>query len=203
MIKAIVIRHGETNWNDKGKVIGQSNPPLNHTGIKQAKIIAKYLTNIPITLIWTSDLIRAIKTAEFVAQAKRGILIKKTNSLREADFGTLEGKYINDLKMSGEWLERSKNQYSYIPPGGESYFSVEKRILSFLENLYKNYSITEKHLIVTHVGVLRVLQHILNNLLPKDAGNLKPDFLDLWEICYGDKYKSMKLLCNVSSSNRY
>lgn len=95
------VRHGETNWNKEKRIMGQKDIPLNEKGVEQAKHAAKTLKNINFTLILSSPLIRAYKTAEIIsAQVHKPIIIME--GLKECSLGIREG----DIK--GEWLEEWK-----------------------------------------------------------------------------------------------
>lgn len=95
------VRHGETNWNKENRVMGQKDIPLNEKGIAQAKNAAKTLEMVNFTLILSSPLLRAYKTAEIIASHthKPIVIIEK---LKECSLGSREG----DIK--GEWLEEWK-----------------------------------------------------------------------------------------------
>ncbi len=92
-----IIRHGETDWNLKELVQGHTDIALNKTGEKQANDLAKMLNRIKFAAAFSSDLIRARRTAEIVAQEKK-IAIKTTNALRERFFGRYEGRNFREDK---------------------------------------------------------------------------------------------------------
>jgi len=65
------VRHGETAWNHQLRIQSQSDIPLNKTGIKQSREVAKKLKNKKITVIYTSPLSRAKRTAEAIAANRK------------------------------------------------------------------------------------------------------------------------------------
>lgn len=95
------VRHGETNWNKENRIMGQKDIPLNEKGIEQAKSAAKALKDINFTVILSSPLVRAYKTAEIISEyIHKPILI--IEGLKECSLGIREG----DIR--GEWLEEWK-----------------------------------------------------------------------------------------------
>ena len=141
------LRRIETTW-----VLGQADPPLNETGIRQACEAATVLKRRGISAIFSSDLRRAIQTAQAISDAV-GCAIQVDTQLREASFGVLEGRSINELMRSGIWQRRKSNMYAFRPEGGESYEDVEPRIYRFID---MNQANLHDAAVVTHVGVLRV-----------------------------------------------
>ena len=96
-MKITTIRHGETDWNRERKPQGSRDIALNETGIKQAEKLAIRLAEEPCDIIYTSDLLRAKKTAEIINQKHNAQLIE-SSQLRESSFGEFEGKTMNDLE---------------------------------------------------------------------------------------------------------
>lgn len=84
------VRHGQTSWNVEGRFQGNSDIPLNETGIEQAKQTAEALSEIQPVKIYVSPLMRARQTAEIINQTKHCEVIADAR-LQERGFGTLEG----------------------------------------------------------------------------------------------------------------
>lgn len=183
-LQVLVVRHGETSWNARGTVIGQADPPLDDIGLGQAELLAAHLRDVPLGEIWSSDLRRALQTADIIARP-HGLLVRPTSALREASFGSLEGRSIEDLTRSGEWRERERDKYGFVPPRGESYFAVEDRVEAFLKDLVER-ARGRLVLLVTHVGVVRVLSRLIGGLTPTDAGNVSAPHLGIWRLRYED-----------------
>ena len=89
------IRHGETDWNLERKPQGSRDIELNETGIMQAKKLGQRLANESCEIIYTSDLLRAKKTAEIINSHHNAELLASPQ-LRESSFGKFEGKSLND-----------------------------------------------------------------------------------------------------------
>ena len=99
-----VVRHTTSEWNEKGIIQGHKNPQLSKSGIGEAKILAKKLKDIKFDFVFSSDLLRAKKTAEIIALEHK-LEIQTTKLLRERKFGTLEGKSNSEL----QWEKRFDN----------------------------------------------------------------------------------------------
>lgn len=59
----ILIRHGESMWNEKNLFTGCVDVPLTKKGIEEAIEAGKRISNMPVDIIYTSTLIRAQMTA--------------------------------------------------------------------------------------------------------------------------------------------
>lgn len=151
-----VTRHGETQWNILGRVQGHTDSPLTHKGVKQAKNLALEFKNIKFDAVYSSDLLRAKRTAE-IAILEHKLAVETTEALRERNFGKYEGSTKKVLELLEEL--RDKN----IPYETENIESDEKlteRIITFLREIAVAYP-NKTVLIVTHGGVLvRLLRHL-------------------------------------------
>ncbi len=155
-----LVRHGETDWNAKGLVQGQSNIPLNKRGEQQAKDLANKLKKIRFAAVFSSDLLRAKKTAEIIALEKN-IAIITTQVLRERYFGPLEGKsnpwlkiWQSKLKKSLKQLIAEEEKIFKASPKIENDDRLLNRFIPFLREVAVAYP-NKKILMVTHGVVLR------------------------------------------------
>src|SRR5436190_24149800 len=88
-----VVRHGRTEWNDKKIIQGQAESVLNQLGEEQATELARDLKDIHFDLAFSSDLIRAKRTAEIILLEKN-LALETSKLLRERYFGKYqEGPY--------------------------------------------------------------------------------------------------------------
>jgi len=85
-MKIFTVRHGQTDWNLQRRLQGHTDIPLNETGLEQARRIGLRLSAEKIDAIYTSDLIRAEKTAEAI-NGHHNAEIFTTTALREASLG--------------------------------------------------------------------------------------------------------------------
>jgi glucosyl-3-phosphoglycerate phosphatase len=86
----ILVRHGETNYNRDGLVLGQADVPLNETGLRQAAALEFALASEKIVAIYASPLRRTMTTAESIA-SPHGLTVTADKRLIEMDIGELEG----------------------------------------------------------------------------------------------------------------
>ena len=87
-----LVRHGQTDWNKNGLVQGQTDIPLNSTGVEQAQALAKRFQKENIDVIYASDLKRAYGTAEEIAKVKNMKVLKGLRELRERHDRRLRGR---------------------------------------------------------------------------------------------------------------
>ena len=150
-----VARHGETEWNVKGLIQGHTDSALTKEGIIQAKNLAKELKHIRFNAAYSSDLLRAKRTAKIVA-LEHQLIVKTTEALRERSFGIHEGSSRKVLDL----LEQLNNKQ--ITRDLESIETDEKlttRIITFLREIAVAHP-NKTVLVVTHGGVLvRLLVH--------------------------------------------
>ena len=92
-----LVRHGETVDNARQIMQGQTQGCLNQQGREQALQVARRLADDPIDAVVSSDLRRAIQTAEIIS-APHGLSVATTPLLRERDWGSFTGRFIPDLK---------------------------------------------------------------------------------------------------------
>jgi len=98
----ILWRHGQTDHNAARRLQGQSDIPLNDAGVRQADLAATALAALEPTRIITSDLARAVATAQALAN-RTGLQPSADARLRERSFGAWEGLTQEEIKAS--WPE--------------------------------------------------------------------------------------------------
>ena len=150
----IIVRHGQTEWNLKLVRQGHLDSPLTDKGIAQAKALAQRLAQEKFSALYSSDLGRALQTAQLIAKAT-GHSIITDKRLRERHLGIFQG-------LSGDEIrERFPEEYrchrtmgpTYIIPGGESVEQQVARNIAYLNKIAEKH-IGEAVVVVTHGGVL-------------------------------------------------
>lgn len=161
------IRHGETDWNKEGKLQGHSNIPLNQQGEKQALKLKGLLHHVNFTAAFSSDLMRACKTAEIVLSSQP-MSIFQTEALRERCMGIWEGRSMIDLKKNFKekqsyFDQLSKQEFlAYTwDDKSESYEDVYKRVKYYVGQHAADH-LGSSVLVSTHGGVLRALLYSLD-----------------------------------------
>ena len=157
LIKIYIARHGETTWNEEGRIQGRSDPELSLKGYGQSLALLKQLKDRPLSAIYASTLQRSIHTAKPIAD-HIGLPIQEEPELDEIAFGILEGKnlYHFDQELKMEWNRFKDNRFAYRIPGAENYADVANRIRPFEERLLRDHE-GQEVLIVGHRVVNRLL----------------------------------------------
>lgn len=152
-----IVRHGETSWNKEGRIQGHSDIPLSDIGEEQARNLGVKFKDLHFDLAFSSDLIRAKKTAELISLEKK-LVVQTTETIRERAFGIHEGKYKDALKTFDEYMEKlsDEEKYIYTKDGVESDESLATRCITFLRETAVTHP-GKTILVVAHGGVMRVL----------------------------------------------
>ena len=155
MGRLFIVRHGETEWNDEGRVQGHSDVGLSEGGRQQSRAVARRLAYALINVAYSSDLRRAIETARIVL-GERGVPLHTTPQLREYHKGVFEGLTAEDTKARYPELYDASpvKDLDFAPPGGESTRQVSARLAAFVADLKKRHQ-DETLLVVGHGGSLR------------------------------------------------
>jgi len=188
-MRFILVRHGQSIWNQDSKFTGWTNIPLTNHGRQEAAQMAKTLLhhNIFPTVLFTSVLHRSIETSQIIQREFKEMPIHTSWRLNEKHYGTLEGvqrQYIRDV-YGDKFTTMMRSNYTMKPPiiqypslhnypvykncyfktiqHGESKENVLDRLLPYYENDILS-TLSENHtpLIVTHKHTARVLmKHVL------------------------------------------
>ncbi|OGO77685.1 MAG: alpha-ribazole phosphatase [Clostridiales bacterium GWB2_37_7] len=155
MTKVYLIRHGETEYNQKGCYYGWTDCSLVRSGIEQAEALKRVFKDIKYDVMLTSDLKRAVETATIINDSKKLIIDSR---LRELNFGQWEGKHYHEVmaQYTEHWNLWTEDWVNAIPTGGESIVEMYNRVSQYLEDAlftYKDKSIV----IVSHKGTLRMI----------------------------------------------
>ena len=138
MMRLILVRHGQTEWNADGRYQGQSNVALSDTGRKQAKFLAERFPVKCLDAIYSSDLDRAKETAECVGE-KLGVPVHPEKAFRELSFGDWEG--LTYQQITARWPEESHKLFTAPDeleiPNGETFRALQNRALAKIDELCK------------------------------------------------------------------
>lgn len=143
-MRITTIRHGETDWNLERKPQGSCDIELNATGLAQAEKLAARLADESCDIIYTSDLLRARKTAE-VINTRHGAELIASSKLRESSFGEFEGKSLNDPDVEAAFGK-------FIDERAPAYFKQVQSYLTEITSCGK-----ENIFIVGHYGTIRAI----------------------------------------------
>jgi len=150
-----IVRHGETEWNVKKIIQGHEDIPLNKKGETQAIELAKKLRHIKFDAVFSSDLIRAKRTAEIITLEKK-LAVQTTKMLKERYFGKYQGKSFAD---NNEMSKLINNLKTVTGPGVREVENDQKiisRMITFLREIALIY-VEKTILVVSHGGPMRTL----------------------------------------------
>ncbi len=155
-----IARHGQTEWNAKGILMGQKDSPLTDLGIQQAQDLARELSKINFDAIYSSDLLRAKRTADIV-KLERDLAIQTTKVLRERFYGSYDGRPNQDYVEARDRLvtklkifTEAEKKALKVDPSAESVDELLARFITFLREVSVA-NLNKKVLIVTHGGAMR------------------------------------------------
>ena len=156
----LLVRHGSTEQNQRGLLLGRADPPLSPQGIEQARILAAMLEQEgrPARVV-TSPLRRCRETAEEIA-APWGMAVDDQPDLIEMDYGEWDERPLTDVARD-EW-ERWQRDPDFAPPGGESLRAVQARVSRCMASLLEQaggdgYVVAVSHVSPIKAGVLWAL----------------------------------------------
>jgi probable phosphoglycerate mutase len=160
MALVILVRHGQTDENVSGRISGQGPVPLNARGQEQARVVAEALAPLGVNYIFSSPLVRARQTAEFLA-ARLQQSIEEIPDLREVGYGDWEGKTFNEMRTHPVAHQVFHDPINATFPNGESLVGVQQRgirVIEWVRNTYPQAIVT----LVSHGDVIRTaLAHYL------------------------------------------
>ena len=172
-----IFRHGQTQWNVDGRAQGQSpyTIPLTKEGCEQAQTLGKKLSDKNIGVIYSSDLFRAMQTAEIVGKILN-VSVHADKRLREVDYGRLNGLYPLEMEEVYPDYRKCYDDFSHSFPEGESLNQAIERFKQALEEIAQQCSY-ENIGISSHGHVIMAL---LSSLLgEKDSHLNNGDYVHL------------------------
>lgn len=177
-MKLYFVRHGKTLWNLEGRFQGASgDSPLLEESIETLKKLGQYLQEIPFDVIYSSDLPRALTSAQIIqSQLKDSCPLQETPLLREWQLGKLEGAKFATLKAiypeQMNALRSNLAKFDSTMFGAESVYQTTQRTINFVKSLQDQDF--DHVLIVGHGANLTAsIQSLLGydtHLLRKDGG---------------------------------
>lgn len=158
-----LVRHGETDWNQEGRIQGHIDVPLNDRGREQARALAEMLSGRGAELVLSSDLSRSSETAEIIA-TRLGVPLQVSEELRERHLGALQGLTARDLgAREGDpddhargFVFRTINDPGVHPEGGESLAEFRERVGAVARRLRDEPPATSI-VVVSHGGAIRAI----------------------------------------------
>lgn len=159
MARIYLARHGQDTDNAQGVLNGHRDTTLTGIGTDQARSLAQKITesNFSIQKVISSPLMRALSTAEIIAERLR-VPVEKLDLLKERDFGVMTGKQIKDIKQmcAPDIIETETITYFLSPEGAETFPELLKRGHEVLKWIEKNVPDTDI-LLVSHSDIGKMI----------------------------------------------
>ena len=161
MTLLILLRHGQSVWNQKNLFTGWVDIPLSQRGIQEALAAVEIIKNLPIDYIFTSTLVRSLMTALLAMtnhlsqkipyivheerpdmsriysekEAQQMIPLFQSSALNERMYGELQGKNKQEVakQFGEEQVKLWRRSYRIAPPQGESLFDTGQRTLPYFQ----------------------------------------------------------------------
>jgi len=151
------VRHGITESNSARRFAGYSDVELSPDGYKQVERSRDRLANEKIDAVYSSDLKRALVTAEVISLGHKTDIVA-CPELREMNYGHAEGLTFQEIsRRYPEVAELITNFNLRLEfPDGESFEEFMERVVRFLDRL-KSHEQSETILVVSHSGSIRIL----------------------------------------------
>ena len=174
MSRLVLVRHGQSEWNEKNLFTGWRDPDLTAKGVGEAKAagIALKAGGMSFDLAFTSNLQRAQKTLSLLLgeQGQTDLAVTRNEALNERDYGDLAGLNKDDAreKWGEEQVHIWRRSFDTPPPGGESLKDTAARVLPYYEaEILPLIRDGKDILIAAHGNSLRALVMRLESLSPE------------------------------------
>lgn len=173
----VLIRHGESTWNEKGLWTGFVDIDLDEHGIEQAKNAAKVITDIHFDVAYCSVLRRAIHTMEVVFDfLQYAVPIYFSEALNERNYGIYTGKnkWEIEKEVGEKTFEEIRRGWDFVIPKGESLQDVHERVTPYYVDTILPEIKNGKNVFVSlHGNSMRALVKYLENISDKDIEKLE------------------------------
>lgn len=193
MTSICLVRHGQTDWNLEGRYQGQSDVPLNFTGLAQAGALAHQLQNEHFDAVYSSDLARARETAQAIVAVNGNLPVHFDPRLREINQGQWEGVQVKEIqkKFAGLWQAHIDDPVHVRPPGGENVAEVFQRIVAALDEINNNFP-AGKVLVISHGLAMATIICTLNGIPLGQAYHYIPEnSIPIWITWPGEDQKGL------------
>jgi len=171
----VLVRHGQSEWNEKNLFTGWRDPDLTAQGVEEARAAGRVLAAAghQFDMAFTSKLQRAQKTLALLLseQGQTELAVTEDEKLNERDYGDLAGLNKDDAreKWGAEQVHIWRRSFDTPPPGGESLKDTADRVLPYYESTVLPHLKNGKNiLIAAHGNSLRALVMQLEGLSKED-----------------------------------
>ncbi len=201
MTRLLLVRHGQTLWNHISRYQGHTDVLLSDTGREQARLLARRLAAEKVAAVYSSDLKRALETAEILAAPHR-LTVKKVPELREIHFGVWEGLTFKEIQEKYSDLAERWYQYPATVriPEGETFEELKERAYGAILRLVAKHP-SDTIIVVAHGGTIRTIICGLLDIDLNHAFHIRQDNGALNIIEFYEGYGVLTLLNDTSHLN--
>lgn len=166
-----LVRHGQSAGNVAGRFGGHSPTPLSELGKRQAEMTAPVLAKERIKAIYSSDLLRAVQTAEPLAKLLN-LEINATDAFRERHVGVLEGLTFDEARKAfpDDYYALINRNLNHIITKGESYSQLLDRTTDVLHEILARHR-GSRIAIFSHTGTICFLTLYLLGAIHPETKN--------------------------------
>ncbi|NDJ53741.1 MAG: 2,3-diphosphoglycerate-dependent phosphoglycerate mutase [Chloroflexi bacterium] len=174
----ILMRHGQSQWNQENRFTGWADVPLTVQGQKEAQQAAEKLRGMVLDRAFTSPLERARRTLTIVLETlgQNDIPIQIEDGFKARNYGDLQGENKDEMRVKhgADQVHLWRRSYDVPPPGGESLQQAQQRVQAAFDELVRpRWHQGENILIVSHGNALRSLAMHLKGLSPDEVRQLE------------------------------
>lgn len=167
--RLILIRHTQSEWNEKGVWTGTRDAKLTQKGFEDARLLGNIIRDINIDRAYVSMQIRTMETLSSLLGTiqQPTVPITQDPALNERDYGEYTGKNKHDMKelLGQEMFDKVRRGWNVPIPNGETLENVYNRITPyFKEVILPQLKNGENILIVSHGNALRALMKYIENI---------------------------------------
>ena len=169
----VIVRHGQSEWNALNKFTGWVDVDLAPKGLAEAKEAGETLKGFVFDVAYTSMLMRAQKTLDFILEGtnQTDIPVTKNQALNERMYGDLQGKNKDEAReeFGDEQVHIWRRSFDTPPPGGESLKGTADRVLPYyISEIEPQLKAGKDLIIAAHGNSLRALIMHLEKLSPEE-----------------------------------
>lgn len=182
--KLILVRHGQSVYNEENRFTGWKDVDLTQKGVDEAISSASLLKNLKIDTAFTSNLMRAQKTLNLILSELNLIIpITKNEALNERDYGSLvsQNKFEAAEKYGKDQVQIWRRSYDIPPPDGESLkMTLERTVPYFTDNIFPLLSENKNIIISAHGNSIRSIVMNLLSISEQDILKTEIGWCEPW-----------------------
>ena len=202
--KLILVRHGQSIYNEENRFTGWKDVDLTQKGIDEAIACASLLNDKNINLAFTSNLKRAQKTLSLIlGELNLDINITKNEALNERDYGSLvsQNKFEAAEKYGKDMVQKWRRSYDIPPPNGESLkMTLERTVPYFKSNIFPLLSGNRTIIVSAHGNSIRSIVMDLLSISTEDILKTEIGWCEPWIFEFNESGNVIDL--DIQNSNK-